>query len=264
MQFELTSRGPWASPWSRWLARCAAAALLGLAGAAPALGADAPLDRVQVLDPYIELHTGPGRGYPVFFVVPREQWIEIEMRRTDWFKVRTAGGKEGWVTRAQLENTLTVDGAHKTFRDVVLDDYLHRRLEIGAAWGHFSADPMLKAWASYNLAETVAVELAVGQVQGLYSGTSFGQADLLLQPWADRRLEPFFGVGVGRIRNVPNSSLVSNATTNSNMANAMVGVRYHVTDRFIVRLDWTAYTSLISASRTDQYHALSGGIAFFF
>ena len=46
--------------------------------------------------------TGPGRGYPVFFVAARDEWVEIELRHTDWYKVRTAGGKLGWVHRSQL------------------------------------------------------------------------------------------------------------------------------------------------------------------
>ena len=241
---------------------CAWALLAHPARAAPA--ADAGPERVQVTDPYLELHTGPGRGFPVFFVVERHEFVEIELRHTDWYKVRTDAGKEGWVNRAQLESTLTGAGTRTTFRDVLLDDYLHRRVEAGAAWGHFSSDPMLKLWVSYNLAPVLALEASASQVQGNYSGTSLWQLDLLAQPWSDRRLEPFLAIGVGRISNSPNPSLVNAVPTNSSMANAMIGLRYHVSDRLILRLDWTAYTSYISSSRTDQYHAATAGLSFFF
>ena len=257
---------PLATAWRSWgrvLGRAIAIALSLLF--APAVHAtEESLERLQVMDPYIELRTGPGRGFPIFFVVERNEWIEIELRHTDWFKVRTAGGKEGWVDRMQLENTLTEAGSRKSFRDILLDDYLRRRLEFGGAVGHFDSDPMLKLWASYNIADTFAVEVTAGEVQGFYSGTTFWHVDLLAEPWSDRRLGPFFGIGVGRINNVPNSSLVSAITTNSNMANAMFGLRYHVTDRFIARVDWTEYTSFIADNRTVQYHALAAGISFFF
>ena len=75
----------------------------GLAGHAPANAEGAPQDppkerpqeRLQVTDPYLELRTGPGRGYPIFFVAERNEWVEIELRYTDWYRVRTAGGKVG-------------------------------------------------------------------------------------------------------------------------------------------------------------------------
>ncbi len=241
----------------------AALAFASLA-ALPARGADPVYERVEVRDPYLELRTGPGRAFPVFHVVSRGDSVEIELRHTDWFKVRTAKGMEGWVDRAQLERTLTATGTPKSFRDVLLDDYLHRRLEFGAGWGHFETDPVLKLWATYNFVETLAVEVSAGQVQGSYSGTNFWQIDMLVMPWSDKRLEPFFGVGVGRIQNVPNASLVNAVTTNANMANAMIGVRYHLTDKLIARLDWAAYTALIDQGRTAQYHALTGGLSFFF
>ena len=90
---------------------------------------DENYQRVQVADPYIELHTAPGRGYPIFHVVERGQSVEILKRKTDWFKVRTPRGKEGWVDRAQIERTLTEGGAEKTFRDVLAEDFLSRRCE---------------------------------------------------------------------------------------------------------------------------------------
>jgi hypothetical protein len=232
--------------------------LTGLMAGAPAA------ERVQVTDPYVELRTGPGRGYPIFYVAGRSEWIDIELRHTDWFRVRTAAGKVGWVFREQLATTLTEAGERKTFRDVVLDDYLKRRLEFGAAYGHFKSDPMLKAWMSYNMTDTLALELTGGQVQGTFSGTDFWHLDLLVEPWSDWRLAPFFGIGFGRLQNVPNSSLVSATTADANTANAMVGLRFHVTERFVARFDYTMYTAFISDARTDQYRAITAGLSFFF
>lgn len=259
----------------RALARAARAgmllALLLIAGGAAtaARGADAPdlgdaAERLLVTDPYVEMHTGPGHSFPVFYVVARDEWIDVLMRHTDWYKVRTASGKVGWIDRHQLENTLTQAGTRKTFRDVLIDDYLSRRLEFGGAWGHFESEPVLKLFASYNITDTIGTELTFGEVQGQYSGTNFWQVDVYMQPWSEKRLSPFFGVGVGRLDNVPNASLVGAINTNANSANAMIGLRYHVTDRLIARLDWTAYTSLLSANQTAQFHAITLGLSFFF
>ena len=232
--------------------------------AAPARADDAPLERVKVASQYLELHTGPGRGYPVFFVAERDEWIEIELRHTDWFRVRTAGGKQGWVVREQLETTLTEAGAQKTFRDVVLDDYLKRRVELGAAWGRFKGEPMLKVWTGVKFSDAIGAELTVGQVQGLFSGTNFWHVNLSSEPWADQRLSPYFGVGLGRFKNIPNSSLVSAITTSTKLADATVGLRYHLTDRFVLRTDYSFYTAFLSDTRNGEYRALTVGLLFFF
>jgi hypothetical protein len=235
------------------------AVLLAL-GLAPASAGE----KVQVTDPYIELRTGPGRGYPIFYVAERNEWIEIELRHTDWFQVRTERGKEGWVHRQQLQTTLTQIGTKATFRDVLLGDYLRRRLEIGTAYGHFKSEPMLKVWVSYNLTDALAVEATGGQVQGVFSGTDLWHVNLLAQPWPDWRLAPYFGVGIGRLNNFPNASLVSAITSNARIADATVGLRYHLGERFIARLDYTQYLAYIADNRTDQYRAITFGLGFFF
>jgi len=224
--------------------------------------------RVQIADPYIELHTGPGRGYPVFYVAPREEWIEITLRRTDWYKVRigsdTAQPREGWVRRAQLETTLTEAGGQKTFRDVLLDDYLKRRVEMGAAWGRFKSDPMLKVFVSYRLSETLSLEATVAQVQGVFSGTDFWHVNLNAEPWSDQRWSPFFGVGFGNFKNIPNQTLVGALPTDAKLANAAIGLRYYVNDRFVVRADYSIYTAFVEDARSTEYQAVTIGLSFFF
>ncbi len=233
--------------------------------AVPSHAADAPAtERVQVTDPYIELRTGAGRGYPVHHVAPRTDWITITLRSTDWYKVRTEGGKEGWVHRAQLESTLTESGTAKSFRDVLVDDYLKRRVELGAAWGRFKSEPMLKFWTAYRLSDTLSAEATLGQVQGLYSGTDFWHLGLNAEPWSDRRLSPYLGIGLGHFRNIPNSSLVGAQTTDARLANAGVGLRWHLSERFVLRADWTLYTAFLGDDRSDEYRAATVGLSFFF
>src|SRR5690348_6811526 len=73
---------------------------------APVAAARAAEHKILIADPYIELHTGPGRGYPVFHVVERGREVTIVKRRTDWFQLRTDRGVEGWATRDQMIATL--------------------------------------------------------------------------------------------------------------------------------------------------------------
>ena len=222
------------------------------------------VERVQVTDPFIELHTFPGRGYPIFFVAARGEWIAIELRHTDWYKVRTAGGKEGWVTRAQLQTTLAESGLEPNFGDVAFNDYLARRVELGAGYGRFHQEPMIKFWLSYRLSDTLSIESTLGQVQGVFSGTTLWHVNLQAEPWSDERFSPFAGIGIGQFKNIPNQSLVNFQTTNARLSDAIIGARYHLTDRFMIRVDYAVYTAFVSEQRSLEYRAATAGLSFFF
>ena len=221
-------------------------------------------ERVQVTDPFIELHTFAGRGYPIFYVAARGEWISIELRHTDWYKVRTAAGKVGWVTRAQLQTTLAENGLQQQFADVAFNDYLARRVELGAGYGRFHQEPMIKFWLSYRLSDTLSIESTLGQVQGVFSGTTLWHVNLQAEPWSDQRFSPFAGIGIGRFHNIPNQSLVNFQPTNARMADAIVGARYHLTDRFMIRVDYAVYTAFVSDQRSLEYRAATAGLSFFF
>ena len=251
------------------LSRSVAAALwaafaLSTIGTAAQAQSPPVTEMVTVADPYLEMHTGPGRGYPVFHVAARGESVSIELRHTDWYRVRTAGDKTGWVHRRQLEATLTAAGVAKTFRDTALDDYLVRRVQLGAAVGRFKSEPMLKVWGSYRLSDALSLEGTLGQVQGAFSGTDFRHLNLLAEPWSDQRLSPFFGIGLGKFKNIPNTQLVGAQTTNANLANMTLGARWYLTERFVLRADYALYTAFVSDQRSLEYRAVSAGLSFFF
>ncbi len=222
------------------------------------------IERVQVTDPYIELHTGPGRGYPVFFVAARGEWIAITLRHTDWYNVTTSGGKQGWVNRKQLESTLTEGGDQQKFRDIALGDYLKRTFSVGGAYGRFHGDPMDKFWAGWRFSDTLSLESTFAQVQGVFSGSTLWHVNLQAEPWSDQRISPFAGIGIGHFKNVPNRSLVTDLTTRARLSDAIVGVNYHLAQRFIIRADYTIYTAFVADARSTEYRAATLGVSVFF
>lgn len=232
--------------------------------AATAAGAAVASEWVLVADPYIELHTGAGRGFPVFHVTERGRWLEILKRRTDWFKVRAENGKEGWVHRAQLENTLTEAGVKMTFRDVLVDDYLARRFELGFAGGRFAGDPLMIVRGGVRMNEYVLAELSLAQATGSFSTTTVYAGNLVSQPFPDWTVSPFFTLGVGHFRNEPRATLVQAAEASADEMNVGIGVRAYLTRRFIFRIDYRDHVVLIDENRTDEYREWSAGFSFFF
>jgi hypothetical protein len=222
----------------------------------------APAGHLIVEDPFLELHSGPGRGFPIFFVVERGRWIVIEMRRTDWFLVLTQEGARGWVARAQIEKTLA--GGQTSMRDLLVDGLLANRMELGGAWGRFEREPMLKLWAHWRASEIFGVEATTGQVQGVFSGTDFWHLAVVAEPWGRSRWSPFAGVGIGQFRNFPNTSLVGARFTDARLSSASLGLRFNPNPRLVLRLDWTLYTAFVADERSPEYRALTAGLAFSF
>lgn len=219
---------------------------------------------VQVVDPYIELHTGPGRGYPVFHVIERDQWIEITKQKTDWFRVRTEKGKQGWVGRDQLERTLTQGGVKKKFRDIVVDDFVKRRFAFGIAGGAFSSEPVVKARLGYRFTDNLAMELSVGQVSGRFSSSLLYHADLLSMPFPQWLISPVFSLGIGRFDNQGRQTLVDRKQRHSMIANVGIGLHGYVTRNFMARLDFKNYLVLVDDNQSEEFQELTLGVSFFF
>ena len=226
--------------------------------------AEKEYQRVQVADPYIELHTGPGRGYPIFHVVDRHEWVEIIKSKTDWFKVRTDRNKTGWVDRAQIERTLTEAGVKKRFRDVLVADYLRRRIEFGISGGDFENDPVVMARLGYKFTDNIVLEFSYGEVAGDLSSSDIYSINIVSTPFPSWRVSPNFTIGYGRFENTPRATLIGASDSDSDLANAGIGARFYLTERFFIRADYRYHVVLSSDDENDKFNELTGGVAFFF
>ncbi len=220
--------------------------------------------RVQVAEPYLELRTGPGRGFPVYHVVDRDEWVAVLKRRTDWFKVRASNGKTGWVSRAQMERTLLGAGVQTTFRDTVLEDYLARKIEVGFSAGAFESDPLMRVQVGYRIHDFFTVEAVYTQVSGDFSTSRVYYLALTSTPYPAERLAPYFSLGAGRFENEPRATLVGALNTEADLLNVGIGLRGYLSERFLLRGEYRQHTALIGDGRTDHYRELSAGVSFFF
>ncbi len=221
-------------------------------------------EAVMVRDAYMDLHSGPGRGYPVFHVVERGEEVELLKRRTDWFKVRTAKGVEGWASRASVERTETVAGVPQTFKDAERGDFLRRRFEFGFASGDFDGDQVFTFRAGYRLSEIFTTELTLSQVSGTFSSTTLYHANLVASPFMSWRVAPFFTLGWGRFENEPKQVLVDDEDINEWAANVGVGARAYLGERFLFRADWRDYIVMVDDNNNQDFSEWTLGFAVFF
>ena len=219
---------------------------------------------VTVADPYLEMHTGPGRGYPVFHVVDRDDSIEIIMRRTDWFQVRAPDGSEGWVDRAQIERTLQTTGSEIVFAEANQEDFTNSRWELGVLAGDFGGSNIISLFGGYSINPNVSVEVWGSQILGNFSNGWMGSVNLTHEVWPDWRVSPFFTLGSGVIHTEPKSTIILGEDRTDQVAHAGAGFRVYASRRFILRAEYKSYVVFTSRDDNEEVEEWKVGFAFFF
>ncbi len=219
---------------------------------------------VLVADPYLELHTGPGAGYPIFHVIDRGETVEIVVRRTDWFQVRGPDGTEGWVDRAQMERTLQPAGTFIEFAEADQQDFTEAKWELGVLAGDFGGANIVSLYGGYSLNPYVAVEVWGSQILGNFSNGWMGSVNVVHETWPEWRISPFFTLGAGMIHTEPKSTIVQSEDRTDQIAHAGAGVRIYATRRFIVRAEFKSYVVFTSRDDNEEVEEWKVGFAFFF
>lgn len=219
---------------------------------------------VTIADPYIELHTGPGRGYPIFHVAERGTSIDVLKRRTDWFKVRTEDRREGWVNRSQMLATLQPTGEKTTFKDGSREEFTEHRWEGGVMAGDFAGARIISTYGAYSFNESLSVELGVSHVPGRLSNSYLATAALTHVFAPEWRLSPFFTLGTGIIQVQPKATLVQPVDRTDQLAFLGLGVRAYLTRRFMLRLEYKSNVVFTSRNDNEEIDQWQGGFSFFF
>lgn len=239
------------------------AALVFLPSVTPAYGKTGHYEAV-VAEPFLELHTGPGRGFPVFHVVDKGEQIDVVKRRTDWFQVRTRKGIEGWVKLEQMADTLDTAGRPTALDDPTADDYAGRRWEVGLQLGDIDGASVISAYGGYHLTRNLSTELRVGDISGDYSSGWIATADIVHQPFPEWRVSPYAALGTGVIHIEPAATLVETEDRTDQVGHVGVGLRMYVSRRFMFRGEYNSYLTFTSRDDNEELDEWKAGFAFFF
>jgi hypothetical protein len=227
--------------------------------------ADEKLQKILIADPYIELHTGPGRGFPIFHVAERGQEVEIVKRRTDWFMVRTSRDVEGWVAREQMLATLQPTGEPLDLQEPARENYMSRRWQGGVAGGDFGGASLVSLFGGYAFSDNLSIELTLNHIIGEYSNgasATLGLVHVFAPEW---RLSPYFLLGTGIIYTDPKSTLVQVEDRTDQIGYVGGGLQFYLTRRFMLRTEYrnnVIFTSRDDNEEVDEWKYL--GFAFFF
>jgi hypothetical protein len=234
--------------------------------ALPLIGQAAQHELLQlfVTQPYLELHTGPGRGYPVSQVVGRGDSVDVLFRKTEWYKVRTERGVEGWASEDSLLHTRMADGTPFKVERGNRDGYRSHRWEAGWMWGDYAGASEYGALAAYSLTDNLKVELFGSQFIGnVYNGyiADLGLNHVFMPEW---RFSPFVTLGTGIERVEPRTTLVKPINQNYQTAYVGFGGRFYLARRLILRAEYRSHTVFTNTDSNEVKTEWKFGFVFFY
>ena len=195
--------------------------------------------QLVVTAPYLEMHSGPGRGFPVIYVIGRDEIVTVLFSRTDWYKVRAAHGEEGWARRADLVTTQLANGEPAPIPPY--PDFASHHWELGAGYGVYNRQNLVTAYVDYAITESIDAEGVIEQALGTLDNrviATIGLRHTFLPEW--KWFSPTAGLGGGYqhiVDKVPPAPLENN----NEMAYVSLGARGFITRRFMWRADWRHY-----------------------
>jgi hypothetical protein len=217
-----------------------------------------------VSQPYLELHTGPGRGYPVFHVVPRDESVDVLFRRTDWFKVRTEHGVEGWASQQDMQKTVLADGSPFHFDLGDRAGFTSHHFEMGVFAGAYGGANLISAYYSVSFNPQLALEATVGQFLGRFSNGEALDLGLTHVIAPESRWSPFLTLGVGVVHTEPKATLVTPSNRTEQTTFVGGGLRYYLTRRFFLRAEYKAHYVFTKRNENEEADEWKAGFAFFF
>jgi hypothetical protein len=230
----------------------------------PAVSAAREYLQLFVTAPYLELHTGPGRGYPVFHVVPRDGSVDVLFRRTDWFKVRTEQGVEGWASQTDMQKMVLADGSKFKFELGDRAGFTSHQYEMGIFAGQYGGATLVSGYMSFSFNPQLALEASFGQFLGTYSNgeiENIGFAHVLVP---EARWSPFLTIGLGLVQTQPKATLVAAPSRDEQSAYVGGGIRFYLTRRFFLRAEYRQYWIFTKRNQNEDADEWKLGFAFFF
>ncbi|MFV8780897.1 SH3 domain-containing protein [Microbulbifer sp. SA54] len=209
-------------------------------------------ERVVVGSEFLNLYTGPGRGYVISNVVEYGEPLWLLKRRTDWVKVMTRRGKTGWAKIADLDEIFTAQGEPVAVPTPGIDDYREQNLRLGFAYGDFAGANSMGVSLGYRFTQNISAEVRAAQTIGAYSDSQTYQVAVVHQPFPQWRLSPYFLLGTGINITSPNATIVATEDRQDTAMLTGIGVTTYLSRRFALRAEVANHYLLTSRENNQE------------
>jgi SH3-like domain-containing protein len=222
--------------------------------------ADSTLLHVDV--PFVEMHSGPGIGYPVIHVVEQNEQISILVKRTSWLKVKDRRGIEGWLRESELLG-LSQNGK-KVSSTPQWQSFQNHDVEGGVMYGDLAGANFYNIYLGYAFTPVFSSEISAGKALGSISDSNVYEAMLISQPFPEWLVIPYIGVGAGIIDTTPHSVLADAKKRQSTLMSGAVGIKYHLARNFLLRAEYKFSLALTDRDKNEEINTWKLGFSVFF
>lgn len=201
-----------------------------------------PAPVLEVADPFIELHTAPGRGYPVFHVIEEGEQVELLKRKTNWYKVRAVSGETGWTKATQLGRTLQPTGLPADLPEVSHGQYLESSWRIGFTAGMFEDSPSFSLTAGYRPLTWLGAELEAGKIYNQSVTSDYYGANLVIEPLHQWSLTPYALAGYSQFSFDARQKVLLSDLGDADGITFGGGLGYYIGRNFLIRAEYRVYS----------------------
>lgn len=220
---------------------------------------------IAIIDkPYVNIHTGPGRGYAIFYVAERGEKITLLYQRTNWLKIKNSRQLEGWVNTNDIKTAKTPEQQSIKLQVNSIEDYYQRTWELGVMSGDFGGNDLFSFYGSAYLTENLSTEISYTQTFGSIANGEGLAISLLHHPFPQSRYSPFMGLGAGYYETKPKSNIIINENRSNSSAMATVGLNIYLAQRLLLRLQYNNYLILTNLDDDEDVDEWKIGISTFY
>ncbi len=223
---------------------------------------------ITVGSPYLELYVFPGRGFPRFHALEKGERLRMFKKRSDWYKVETTDGKQGWVRKRDLQTIYDQDGYLLDFSTPTWSDNKYP-LQLGLLLGRVENSLAYTLYTGYRFTPNLSTELKFTHAFGDFSNTKLGSLMIVHQAFPHWRVSPFFTLGGGIIRTSQDPILIGSEQTEATDTEDTAltvggGLMIYLSHRLMARVEYNQHNILTTRENNLEVEEWKAGFSVFF
>lgn len=117
---------------------------------------------MMVIGPLIDVHKGPGKGYPVMNTLEHGEFIQLLRQYTNWVQIQAKGQAKGWIHVADYQKIVDLNGRKLTSSQ-------HRQLKSGTfaaqlAFGTVDSSKQFQGGIGYYVSEQLRFDAILSHI----------------------------------------------------------------------------------------------------